>query len=199
MIIGIDIDDTLTDIRDKLKEALIQYAKKIGKYNENEEKYIPDNNDGNVIKEKYNLTHDELRVFFNEIHDKITKKAKPREGAKEVIDKLKSDGNKIYIITARDYELHDNPYALSKNWLDKNGIKYDKLIVNARDKSKICKEENIELFIDDQLANCIKLDEQGIKVIRITNYEEKHGTIVNKKNWYEIYDYINIIKNFNNS
>ena len=41
MIIGIDIDDTLTDIRDKLKEALIQYAKKIGKYNENEEKYIP--------------------------------------------------------------------------------------------------------------------------------------------------------------
>lgn len=190
MIIGIDIDDTLTDIRDELKEALIQYAKKIGKYNEDEEKYIPDNNDGNVFKERYNFTNEEIRTFYNDIHDEIGKKANPREGAKQVIDKLRLEGNKIYIITARDYELHDDPYALSKEWLDRNEIKYDKLIVNARDKAKICKEENVEVFIDDKLANCMKLDEQGIKVIRITNYEDKYGNIVNKKNWNEIYNYI---------
>ena len=40
-------------------------------------------------------------------------------------------------------------------------------------------------LIKDKLAQ-----EQGIQVIRITNYEEVHGNIINKKNWMEIYDYI---------
>ena len=46
------------------------------------------------------------------------------------------------------------------------------------------------MFIDDQLANCTRLSEAGIKVIRITEYTDKHGKIVNKKNWNEIYNYI---------
>ena len=192
MNIGIDIDDTLTDIRDKLNLAAEKYANKLGKENKNEEdKYVEDNNNGNVYQIKYGFTYEELKYFLSVIHEGITKKEEPRKNCVEIIRKLHNEGHKIYIITARDSEFHEDPYKLSKDWLDKNNIYYDELIVNARNKLEVCQRENIDLFIDDQLANCTKLSETGIKVIRITEYNDiQHGDIINKKNWNEIYNYI---------
>ena len=131
-----------------------------------------------------------LRAQSASYQENITKKAKPREDVVDVIKKLRKDGHKIYIITARDSEFHNDPYELSKTWLDKNNIEYDKLIVNARDKVKICKEQNVNIFIDDKLSNCIEISNENIITIRITNYTEQHKNIVNKKNWKEIYEYI---------
>ena len=192
MNIGIDIDDTLTDIRDKLNLAAEKHANELGKENKNEEdKYVEDNNNGNVYQIKYGFTYEELKYFLSVIHEGITKKEEPRKNCVEIIRKLHNEGHKIYIITARDSEFHEDPYKLSKDWLDKNNIYYDELIVNARNKLEVCQRKNIDLFIDDQLANCTKLSEAGIKVIRITEYNDiQHGDIINKKNWNEIYNYI---------
>ena len=192
MNIGIDIDDTLTDIRDKLNLAAEKYANELGKENKNEEdKYVEDNNNGNVYQIKYGFTYEELKYFLSVFHEGITKKEEPRKNCVEIIRRLHNEGHKIYIITARDSEFHEDPYKLSKDWLDKNNIYYDELIVNARNKLEVCQRKNIDLFIDDQLANCTKLSEAGIKVIRITEYNDiQHGDIINKKNWNEIYNYI---------
>ena len=43
MIIGIDIDDTLTDIRDKVGEEALKYAQSLNK-DVNEEKIVCDKN-----------------------------------------------------------------------------------------------------------------------------------------------------------
>ena len=192
MNIGIDIDDTLTDIRDKLNLAAEKYANELGKENKTEEdKYVEDSNNGNIYQIKYGFTYEELKYFLSVIQEEITKKEEPRKNCVEIIRKLHNEGHKIYIITARDSEFHEDPYKLSKDWLDKNNIYYDELIVNARNKLEVCQRENIDLFIDDQLANCTKVSEAGIKVIRITEYNDiQHGDIINKKNWNEIYNYI---------
>ena len=192
MKLVIDIDDTLTDIRDKLNLAAEKYANELGKENKNEEdKYVEDNNNGNVYQIKYGFTYEELKYFLSVIHEGITKKEEPRKNCVEIIRKLHNEGHKIYIITARDSEFHEDPNKLSKDWLDKNNIYYDELIVNARNKLEVCQRKNIDLFIDDLLANCTKLSEAGIKVIRITEYNDiQHGDIINKKNWNEIYNYI---------
>ena len=190
MIIGVDIDDTLTDIRDEVGAAALKYAQSLNK-DIDETKVVWDkNNNGSSFKERYNFNYDELLYFFGNIQENITKKAKPREDVVDVIKKLREDGHKIYIITARDSEFHNNPYELSKTWLNKNNIEYDKLIVDARDKEKICREQNIEIFIDDKLSNCMQISNENIVTIRITNYTEQHQNIVNKKNWKEIYEYI---------
>ena len=190
MIIGIDIDDTLTDIRDEVGAEALKYAKSLNKEIDEKKVVWDKNNNGSSFKERYNLNYDELLYFFGNIQEKITKKAKPREDVVEVLKNLRKDGHKIYIVTARDSEFHNDPYGLSKTWLDKNNIEYDKLIVDARDKAKVCKEQNVDLFIDDKLSNCQGVSNEGSVTIRITNYTDPHQNIINKKNWKEIYEYI---------
>lgn len=191
MIIGIDIDDTLTNIGTDINIAAYNYAKKLGKdINDSENLLEAINNNAEFYKRKFKFNYDELKYFLKNIQEEITSKAKPRDGVVKIIKKLRSEGHKIYIVTARCTEFHDNPYELSKNWLDKNKIEYDKLIVNAREKATVCTKENIELFIDDQLNNCIEISNVGIKTIRISNDKTKYENIVTINNWNEIYNFI---------
>lgn len=195
MKIGIDIDNTITEVQDELNKAAYEYAIKLGKNIKNAENPFEDiKNNGDTYKKKFQFSYDELKYFLKNIQEEITNKAKPRENAVETINRLRKDGHKIIIITARDSEFHEDPYLLSKNWLDKNNIEYDKLIVNAREKGTICKNENIDLFIDDQLNNCLDVSKEGIRVIRMSNEDSNNRNIVDLNNWSKIYEFIGELK-----
>ena len=192
MRIGIDIDNTLTDINDKLTKAAVEYAKTLNKYVENTNLNINDvYNDGNIYQKLFNFTYSELKYFLGTIQEKITNNAIPRSHCVEVIKKLHNEGNEIYIITARDSEFHDNPYMQSEVWLRKNNIYYDKLIVNARDKKRVCLENNIDLLIDDNICNCLNVSSVGILTLTIGNSKNINNNIKNFDNWQQIYGYIN--------
>mgnify|MGYP004644761709 CR=1 FL=1 len=188
MNIGIDIDNTITEIQNELNKAAYDYAIKLGKNIDNNLQDIDKN--GDTYEEKFQFSYDELKYFLKNIQEDIANKAKPRDNAVDVINKLKKEGHKIVIITARDSEFHDNPYFFSKNWLDENNIKYDKIIVNARKKGIVCKNENIDLFIDDQLKNCIEDEKEGIQTIRISDDNKKYTNVIPLKDWKEIYRFI---------
>ncbi len=188
MNIGIDIDGTITDINKQLDDELINYLKSINKLANNQNAII-DRNDGQNIKIKYNLTDSELKYFLGPIQENITDNAKPRINAVKTINKLKEQGMKIIIITARDSEFHLDPYNQSKHWLDQHNIIYDKLIVNARDKAKICLEEKITYLIDDSEYNWQSVNNIGIKTIKII--PSKNIPKENEyNNWDDIYSYI---------
>lgn len=191
MNIGIDIDNTITEVEEELNNAAYEYAIKLGKSINNKEVLVEDTaNNGNKYKEKFDFTYEELKYFLKDIQEEIINRAEPRENAVEIINRLRKEGHKIIIITARDSEFHDDPYLLSKNWLEKKSIEYDKLIVNAREKGSICKNENIDIFIDDQLNNCITVLKEGIKVIRMSKQVSNIEQIVDLDNWNKIYEYI---------
>ena len=196
MRIGIDIDDTITNIKDKLTNAALKYAKSLNKKVQNIDYNIVDiYNNGNIYQKLFNFNYEELKYFLGTIQEEITDNAISRENCVEVINKLHNDGNEIYIITARDKEFHEDPYLQSKEFLDKNSIYYDKLIVNARNKAMACIENNIDLLIDDSISNCLNSDNFGIDTITIGN--KNNRGIKNVDNWEEIYDYIknnNIVK-----
>ena len=191
MRIGIDIDNTITKVQEELNNAAYEYAIKLGKNIKNAENYFEDiKNNGDTYKKKFQFSYEELKYFLKNIQEEITNKAEPRENAVETINRLRRDGHKIFIITARDSEFHDDPYILSENWLEKNNIEYDKLIVNAREKGTVCKNENIDLFIDDQLNNCVDVEREGIQTIRISDDDKKYTNIISLNNWKEIYKFI---------
>ncbi len=194
MRIGIDIDDTLTDVKKELLKAGRKYAESLGKEIKVDKTFEDKSNNGNEWQEKFGFTYDELKYFLKDIQEGITNKAKPRENVVEVINKLKNNGNEIIIITARDSEFHDDPYQYSKDWLDKNKICFDKLVVNARDKKIACMQEKIDIFIDDSKSNCLTVESAGIKTIRICNENELDKSFVCFSNWNDIYNYIQTIK-----
>ena len=182
MRIGIDIDDTIINTW---------------------EYFMP------MFSEKFNISIDEIKklppyygaikdlISINEFYnlmkeyEELIYNVSLKENVSKIITKLKEEGHTIIFITARSDNSYTNPYLISKKYLDNNSIPYDKIIVNAREKGPICKEEKIDLFIDDNFKNCTDVSNQGIEVLMmdaIFNKEAQGFTRVN--NWQEVYEYI---------
>ena len=60
----------------------------------------------------------------------------------------------------------------------KNKIKYDKLFVNSKDKLSICKENNIDIYVDDNfdICNNIFKNSKIDVIIYTTKYNENIKT-----------------------
>lgn len=177
MNIGIDIDDTICNSWDnlideicndfKLEKRKVIKSKKI--YNNLLQLKTKDYH--NYAKEKF------MKLLYNP-------KLKPQ--VKEVIDELKKE-NKIIFITARTDYCYIDAYNFTKNYLDKNNIYYDKIIVGKIKKAKTCIEENIDVFIDDSIKNCMEVNKCNIKTILFENYyNEDCNIFIKAKNWNQI-------------
>ncbi len=187
MNIGIDIDDTITET----SEFLMPY---VAEYFSIDIDYLKKNNIcyNNLPKE-----YREKEVEFGKsTFGKVLLDVKLKPNAKKTIDKLKEEGHKIVIITARDKTIYDDPFGFTAKQLEKLGIKYDKLVCSF-DKRQTCIDEKIEFFVDDCIENLNKVEHSVGKVLLFnskTNMgEENHFTRVNS--WEEIYQYISNYKN----
>lgn len=186
MKIGIDIDDTMTNTFD----YLMPYISDFFKVNID---YLKSNNISySTFPEK--MKKRELE-FAKKYYDKVIPNTPFKAGVSDYISKIKSLGNEIIIITARDKTLYTDDYKTTIEELKNNDIFYDKLICNF-DKSKVCKEEKIDLFIDDSISNCNKVEQLGIKTILFNSKSNINiKTNLHRVNsWDELYE---IIKNMN--
>lgn len=181
MRIGIDIDDTITNTWETL---------------------MP------IYAEKFNITTDKIKTlppYYEAIRELVSieeyfelmrtlepimKEIPLKEHVKEILTKLKEEGNIIIFITARGKSYSD-PYMMTKDYLDEHSIPYDKIIVNAWEKGIVCKEEKIDLFIDDNTRNCRDVSQNGIEVLMMeANFNENEKEFIHMKNWNQIYEYI---------
>ena len=196
MKIGIDIDNCISNFDDTLLKEYLKHDKELrntGIINKNPE-YLR--------KGMFDWTVEEENNFYNENIENFAKKLKPIEGAPYYINKLKEDGHEIYIITGRDNGEYQNPYELTKEWLNKYDIIYDKLIfTNAYDKhakTEVCLENNIDLMIEDSTKISLDLISNGIKVYTMnTRYNQKEQTLDRVSNWKEIYERVSKLNKIN--
>ncbi len=103
--------------------------------------------------------------------------------------------NEIYIITGRNNGEYTNPNELTKWWLNKYDIVYDKLIfTDAYDKhakTVVCLENTIDLMIEDSTRISLDLINNGIKVYTMnTRYNQKEQNLDRVSKWKEIYERI---------
>lgn len=186
MKIGIDIDDTMTETFDYLMPYIAEFF-------EVDIKYLKHNNISysNLPRE---MKKRELE-FAKKYYDKVIPNTPFKPKVAEYIDKIKALGHEIIVVTARDKTLYTDEYKTTIEELNNNKINYDKLICNF-DKAKACKTEKIELFIDDSIANCSKVNGLGIETILFNsknNIKDK-TTLYRVDSWKEVYEKIRIIK-----
>ena len=188
MRLGIDIDNVISNFDSELLKEYIKYDKSLrntGIVNK-QAKYIRNG--------MFDWTDDEDKLFYKNNIERIAKKLGVIDGAKEYIDKLHKDGHFIFIITGRDNGEYTDPYNMTREWLDKNNIYYDNLILtNAYDKhakTEKCLEHGIDIMIDDSIQTCNDCIENGIITVLMDTPYNKSANIKRIKNWKEFYEYV---------
>ena len=177
MNIGIDIDDTISNTHD----ILFSYAQKYT-VEDLKKKIIPPK-DGKIsgngyCKRFHGWTDEEEYNFFTKYYEIIIEQLSVKKFAKEVIEKIRKKGNKIFLITAR-FELPNCDIKKTTiDWLQKNEIEYDEIVFNARDKLKVVKEKKIEIMLDDAIPNCRQIAKSGIKTLLMDSMENQQEEIL---------------------
>lgn len=198
MNIGIDIDDTTF--------LTVKYMLKYADIFEEEISGIPSNRDSfGLIKNRYYLKilygWDEKTKFnfFDKYYKNVLEECTILPNADKIIKKLKEDGNTIHFITARLMNIKEcDTEKITRESLERYNIPYDTLNLHISDKLKFCKENKIDILIEDSYETCKEIMDNGIKAILMTtkmnmNIEDKE--IVRVENWNEIYRKIQECKN----
>lgn len=183
MKIGIDIDDVITNTSEKIKEYLYKYEKS-----------------GDGIKHIVEVMRGEsptqnIKNFFNEYMSKIFFCVTIKENAKEVIDRLINNGHKIILITSRGEERFRNSKEITIEYLKNHNISYSQIIFDSLDKQIACKENDIDIMIDDSVKTCELVNMSGVKTIVYTSEINKNinTNIKRVENWLELEKEINKI------
>lgn len=148
-----DLDDTLSDTASVINEYAEKFDKEFLKGN-GKMKKINNSVDYYYFAEALKWNKDNIRDFFKQYYIEIIEKVKVKPFVSETINKLKSENNEIYIITARRKMEENVIENITKKWLNKNNIYYDGLYINAKEKVSLVNELNIDFFIDDSYKNC---------------------------------------------
>lgn len=162
MIIGFDIDDTITDTFG----VMFGYGQKftieeLGKSAE----LIKTTGFTNhfYCQAMHGWNEAEAEKFFEKYYRNILEETEPFMFAIETIKKLKEEGHKIVLITAR-WDFKDvNVRNFTEEWLKKQEIPYDVLVVNAGTKQQAAIENKLDIFVDDSFENCRSVADVGIK------------------------------------
>ena len=185
MVIGIDMDDTICSTNELIIVEADKYDKEVlgGSGIKDESAY--------EFTEMMGWEKDMKGKFFADRLEYIMSHAQIKPGAREVINKLHDEGNKIIIISFRKGKYLSDPTNLTKEWLDRHNLHYDKIYTDTGSKVDECLENNVKLFIDDKESHCEEVSNAGIDVILFTNaYNHDENRFVRKDNWDDIYKYI---------
>lgn len=181
MKIAIDIDDTLTNTREKQQECWINFVKthKTDKYTEE----IPENI--NRFGEAY------IDLFWDESRNELFNPGF-KENADKVTKKLKEDGHIIYILTSRPDKKYKNLKNMLQDMFNNANISYDYIITDIKEKGLYIKNNNIDILIDDDINHindAINYQRYGIL---FNDKKDYNGYICN--DWLKLYDIINMIE-----
>jgi len=189
MRIGIDIDDVISSFSNAMLKEYLKHDKTLRNTG------IINENANYIRKEMFDWNKEEEERFYKENIERIAINLKPIRNAKIYIDKLKQDGNEIYIITGRDNGEYTNPKEMTEKWLEKYHIYYDKLIFtnayNKNEKAEECIKNKIDIMIDDNVETLKNIKQVGVKVLLMNKRFNTNETELERvSSWKEIYSKI---------
>ena len=148
---------------------------------------------GTAIGTSDDEAQEKLQEFFrSEEHRKLT----PIAGSQRVIEKLKSDGWEMSLVTARPTTAsHETEYLLEKFFPNV----FQKFIYcNGHTsyyvpKYKVCEHLGAKWLIDDNYKHCLECLDVGMGVVNFVGnpvYPWCDETKISARNWDQVYDFI---------
>ena len=192
MRIGIDLDGVIFD-----SEKLYRIYSELYDIQDLKRNSLVDNKKIK-FQDRYLWNKEETDGFIKKYHRKITETANFMPGAKEIIPLLKEEGNTLIIITARG-KVNKDLVPITMQRLKENNLDiFEKYYWGTENKEEICKQEKIDLMIDDSNINCEKLARDHIHTIYLKDAPsfdiEENEYLKVLYNWGEIYRYIEQLK-----
>ena len=175
MKIGIDIDNTICSTDEVIDIKIKEYIKEHGM---SQEEFFGDSSN--------------MDKFYKEKILEVIAEDPVKDDFLRVLNKLKVN-NEIIIVTARNETFVKTSQSMRKatmDWLAKNNIYYDKYFDDAyiEGKVKVCKDENIDIIIDDDINNYIAFKENGIKTLLFDDRGKYLDVVDRVGSWKEVED-----------
>jgi len=189
MIIGIDIDNTISHTT----EMIMHYVRIYG-----EEQGINTKADYSqyYLEDSLGWPIETVDTFLEGYLPYIYREVQPKAEAIEVIQELK-DQHELVLITSRNVQF-PRIEEITKEWLEQYGIVYDRLILNTTpnlhhfSKLEVCLQNGIQIMIEDhhQLAEEIA---QTMPVILFDYPYNRHlesDNIIRVQTWAEVKSWV---------
>lgn len=175
MKIGIDIDNTICSTDEVIDIKIKEYIKEHG-----------------MSREEFFGDSSNMDKFYKEKILEVIAEDPVKDDFLRVLNKLKVN-NEIIIVTARNEKLvkiYQSMRQATKDWLAKNNIYYDKYFDDAyiEGKVKVCKDEAIDIIIDDDINNYIAFKENGIKTLLFDDRGKYLDVVDRVGSWKEVED-----------
>ena len=145
MIIGIDIDDTITYTTKTIKKYLYQ---EYPTYDENTK-----------------LPKKEYIRFLKKYIKQMRREYELKEGVKEAWTYFKENNIRVIFITARNNKYYYESNQDTIKYLEQNDLFYDKIYFNEPKKGRRAHKNHVDLFIDDKEAILDNMAKYNIKCI----------------------------------
>ena len=183
MRIGVDFDGVIIDT-----EQNFRYYVEKSMYERGQEPITRTNRD--VFRNYQDIITDGIWLTFLNLWNTVTNQSGFIVGGKEILQKLRKEGHKLFLITARGAFENFNDILSAEKKLKEFDFKFDDVFFKVNNKAQFCVDSKIDVMIDDCNRHCKKLSAAGIKTLyfRDRNYEDlNHPNIVTVDNWFHIY------------
>lgn len=190
MRIGVDIDGVLNDISAWHLAFGAKYCSdhQIDRGIRDDEYYV---------KDVFSLTQMEADDFWFRYNLELIENIPSRPFASEVLERLRSEGHKIVILTARNNDYLRGEYAGKMDdyvilWLEKEHIPYDEIVTGSIHKATAAQDLALDLMIEDKLLNILEVS----AFLPVLCFDQLHNRTIRGRNitrvyaWPQVYDWV---------
>ncbi len=194
MNIAFDIDGVLTDFQFFLDAYGRRYL------SEKHKKEIKIYKQKAEFRERFNCSEKDHILFYLRYLYWYSLRFPIREHASDYIKKIKEEGHKVYIITARVFCQKKNILGklmrvCVKKWLKDNGIEYDAIYYVSekntyKEKAELAKELDIDIFVEDTVENIDYINKYCKTICLAADYNCDVKNSIRVEDFNEVYDCI---------
>lgn len=184
MILGIDIDDVVTES----SLSLVAHAK----IHETEICQKGDILDHLMEVMRGEFPTPEVKVYLHRFMADIMAAAEVKENAVEVLRRLKARGHRLIYITARGEKKYPGSTAVTEQLIREMELPRDGIVYDSYDKLQDCLDHGVELLIDDSVKNCTDVAAGGVPTLLFTSLVNKdiETGLPRVSNWTELEAYV---------